>query len=107
MSTKHTPQPTKGNPTQTTTQPNKTITSIDDAVTVSAWDLEDTENTLEAIQGAFDDIATALQLIGRGNLLPYQIQALARITQIYALEWGETADRERQAVNKMLGGKHD
>lgn len=107
MSTKHTPQPTKGNPTQTTTQPNKTITSIDDAVKVSALDLCNTQGTLEGIITAFDDISTVLHLIGRGNLLPHQIKALTSLAISHTETWAEVADGERQAVNKMLGGNHD
>lgn len=103
MSTKHTPTlPKQALPKQSTNRPH--ISTIDDTLGVSAWDLQTTQGTLQGIITAFDDIATVLQLIGQGKLSTNQIQALARITQNYAYEWSVTADSERQEVAQMLVG---
>ena len=97
MSTKPTPQ---ANHTPKTPQPtNQAISTLDDTITVSAWDLQNTQDTLDGIITAFDEIATVLYLIGRGDLLPHQIKALTSLAISHAQTWAEVA--------QMLGGNHD
>lgn len=77
---------------------------MNDKISVSAFDLINTQDTLNTLVTAFDDITTLIGMVIHDNLPKHKEQAILRVLQSHAYEYMTLCETEKQEMIKYSEG---